>query len=339
MAQLLLVIMQTEGLNKSSPHGRLLQPDNPLFTMARSGRLRIPQSWLDNHAVLINKFLYPFSVILFASLVPVISAILGLPISSLGLSLTGSRPDLGLALYLIGGFLFVFLLIWLWLKVMEQRPLWTTGMRRPILKPYLQGLAIGALLFVSVVLLLRLCGFLEPENSGQGTIWWTTLAGTLLVLVGWAIQGAAEEILFRGFLMPILSIHWRPAIGVIFSALLFCAIHLLNPNITLISVLNLFLFGLFTALYALWEGGLWGVFAVHTIWNWAQGNIFGLSVSGLDLHSSILFNLMETGPDWVTGGYFGPEGGVVVTLILICAISILIALSSRDAQTMPGNAG
>jgi membrane protease YdiL (CAAX protease family) len=138
--------------------------------------------------------------------------------------------------------------------------------------------------------------------------------------------------------MPILSIHWRPAIGVIFSALFFSALHLLNPNITLISVLNLFLFGLFAALYALWEGGLWGVFAIHSIWNWAQGNVFGLSVSGLYLQSSVLFNLTETGPDWITGGYFGPEGGIIVTLILLCAMTILIAFSNRDARIRPGDA-
>jgi hypothetical protein len=208
-------------------------------------------------------------------------------------------------------------------------------MTQPIIKPYLRGLGIGALLFVSVILLLSLFGFLETENRSAGQMWWITLGGTVLVLTGWAIQGAAEEILLRGFLMPILSIHWRPAIGVIFSALFFSALHLLNPNITLISVLNLFLFGLFTALYALWEGGLWGVFAIHAIWNWAQGNIFGLSVSGLDLHSSVLFDLMEAGPDWVTGGYFGPEGGIIVTLILLSGIGALVAFSRRNSGNLP----
>jgi len=330
--------MQTESLNNFSQYGHLLQPDNPLFAMARSARLRIPQPWLENHPVLINKFIYPLIVIVFAFLVPAIASILGLPLLSFGLSIENNRPNLGLTISLIGSFLFIFFLIWLWLKIIERRPLWTTGMTRPILKPYLLGLGIGALLLVSVVLVLSLFGFLETETTGQGQIWWVTLGGTLLVLIGWAIQGAAEEILVRGFLMPILSIHWRPAIGVIFSALFFSALHLLNPNITLISVLNLFLFGLFAALYALWEGGLWGVFAIHSIWNWAQGNVFGLSVSGLYLQSSVLFNLTETGPDWITGGYFGPEGGIIVTLILLCAMTILIAFSNRDARIRPGDA-
>jgi hypothetical protein len=327
--------METESATIPSSHGRLLQSDNPLFMMARTGRVRLPQSWLENHPAFINKFLYPLMVILFVSLAPAISAILGIPIISFGLSLKDSWPDLGLTLYLIGSFLFIFFLIWLWLRFMERRPLWTTGMTQPIIKPYLRGLGIGALLFVSVILLLSLFGFLETENRSAGQMWWITLGGTVLVLTGWAIQGAAEEILLRGFLMPILSIHWRPAIGVIFSALFFSALHLLNPNITLISVLNLFLFGLFTALYALWEGGLWGVFAIHAIWNWAQGNIFGLSVSGLDLHSSVLFDLMEAGPDWVTGGYFGPEGGIIVTLILLSGIGALVAFSRRNSGNLP----
>jgi membrane protease YdiL (CAAX protease family) len=329
--------MEIESITRPAQDERLLQSDNPLFMMARTGQVRLPQSWLENHPVLINKVLYPFMVILFVSLVPAISAILGLPIISFGLSLKDSWPDLGLTLYLAGSFLFIFFLIWLWLRFMERRPLWTTGMKRPIIKPYLRGLGIGALLFVSVILLLSLLGFLEMENSSPGQMWWITLGGTVLVLVGWAIQGAAEEILIRGFLMPILSIHWQPAIGVIFSSLFFSALHLLNPNITLISVLNLFLFGLLTALYALWEGGLWGVFAIHAIWNWAQGNIFGLSVSGLDLHSSILFDLVEAGPNWVTGGHFGPEGGVIVTLILLSGIGALVALSRKNTGNLPVN--
>jgi hypothetical protein len=59
------------------------------------------------------------------------------------------------------------------------------------------------------------------------------------------------------------------------------------------------------------------VFAIHSFWNWAQGNVLGLEVSGSFIGGTTLINLKEVGPDWLTGGLFGPEGGLAVTLVLI----------------------
>jgi uncharacterized protein len=103
----------------------------------------------------------------------------------------------------------------------------------------------------------------------------------------------------------------------------------------MISLVNLALFGLFAALYALFEGGLWGIFAIHSIWNWAQGNLFGFEVSGLELQSGVLFDLMEVGPDWITGGLFGPEGGVVVTIVLLVS-SALVWMAGKRRKTQRG---
>jgi membrane protease YdiL (CAAX protease family) len=202
-------------------------------------------------------------------------------------------------------------------------------MTRPIIKPYLRGLAIGILFIAATVLLLGLAGFLDVEHEGGSQQWWISLAGVILVLVGWMIQGAAEEVVARGFLMPILGTRWNPLLGVMVSSLFFSVIHLFNPNLSAISLLNLFLFGLFAALYALYEGGLWGIFAIHSAWNWAQGNLFGFSVSGLSIDWSILYDLMEVGPDWITGGLFGPEGGAGVTLMLLIGIGAVALLGRR----------
>jgi hypothetical protein len=94
-------------------------------------------------------------------------------------------------------------------------------------------------------------------------------------------------------------------------------------------VLNLFLFGLFAALYSLAEEGIWGICGLHAVWNWVQGNIFGLEVSGLRPPGGSLLILEERGPDLITGGAFGPEGGLMITLALTVASSFLIWLSRR----------
>ena len=125
----------------------------------------------------------------------------------------------------------------------------------------------------------------------------------------------------------------RHVAGVLISSLLFMMLHLLNPNLSVIGLLNLFLFGLFAALFALYEGGLWGVFAIHTVWNWAQGNIFGFEVSGTEVSGAIILNLAETGPDWLTGGAFGPEGGLVVTAILLVSSFLVWLANWRRAKS------
>ncbi|RMD72733.1 MAG: CPBP family intramembrane metalloprotease, partial [Chloroflexi bacterium] len=137
------------------------------------------------------------------------------------------------------------------------------------------------------------------------------------------VQGAAEEILTRGWMLPTLAVRYRPWVGVLISSLFFAVMHGLNPNLSFLALLNLFLYGLFAALYALREESLWGICAFHSIWNWAQGNLFGLAVSGQPVSGGMLFNLMETGPDWLTGGAFGPEGGLVTTIVLVISMAII----------------
>ena len=196
-------------------------------------------------------------------------------------------------------------------------------MERPILRRYVRGLVVGLIMFTAVIGFLALFDAVITETPLAGRFSLTAVAGALLIFCGWMIQGAAEELLARGFLLPVLGTRWGPLVGVIVSSLFFALLHLANPYISVLSLLNLTLFGLFAALYALHEGALWGIFAIHAVWNWAQGNLYGFSVSGLEIvNDVVLFDLIEDGPDWLTGGLFGPEGGLVVTLVLI--ISILL---------------
>ncbi|MFQ5577198.1 MAG: CPBP family intramembrane glutamate endopeptidase, partial [Anaerolineae bacterium] len=95
---------------------------------------------------------------------------------------------------------------------------------------------------------------------------------------------------------------------------------------------NLGLIGLFAARYALREGGVGGVFGFHAVWNWAQGNVFGLAVSGVSSTGGSFITLQENGPAWLTGGAFGPEGGVVVTLLLGLATGALVWLGRRQKK-------
>ena len=87
------------------------------------------------------------------------------------------------------------------------------------------------------------------------------------------------------------------------------------------------LFGLATALYKLRvdRNQLWGVFGIHTVWNWLQQVVFGLPNSGLaSAPENVLFTVTPpTGlPPPLSGGGFGPEGTVAGSLVLLALIGL-----------------
>ncbi|MFO3797983.1 MAG: CPBP family intramembrane glutamic endopeptidase, partial [Anaerolineales bacterium] len=146
---------------------------------------------------------------------------------------------------------------------------------------------------------------------------------SFLVLPAWMVQGAAEEVLIRGWMLPVFSLRHGVKAGIFVSAVAFAVLHVLNPGVTPLALLNLSLFGIFAALYALKEGSLWGICALHAAWNWSLGNLFGLSVSGMGPDFSLL-SLRIEGATWLTGGIFGLEGGIVVTFFMLLAIGWLL---------------
>ncbi|MFK7803097.1 MAG: lysostaphin resistance A-like protein [Anaerolineae bacterium] len=227
-------------------------------------------------------------------------------------------PGLAFAI-LFFSFIGMYFAVWLWLWLMERRPFYTIGFERSgALWKYVKGLLIGMALLLLVTGILALMGMVTWERPFDG-ISTTLLIGVGYLFLGFVVQGAAEEVLVRGFLLPILARRYSIWASIIVSSLVFAALHLLNDNLSIIAMLNLFLAGVFFAVYALKEGGLWGACGIHTTWNWTMGHILGFEVSGSSFGGpdSVLFDLMETGPDWITGGLFGPEGGVVVTIVVI----------------------
>jgi membrane protease YdiL (CAAX protease family) len=303
----------------------LLDPNNKLFRDAMHGALRWPQNL---------RGVYPLAVLIAGLAIPFLGQLLSIPFFILlsplvgdptGFMSTGPTSLQGM-LILVLSFAPIYLLVWLWLRYIERRPFETIGLNTSArIFEYGRGFLFGLLMFGSAVGLLALLGYIEIEAVDFGLAAWI---GVATILIGWIVQGAAEEVVARGFMLPIIGARWRPWIGVLLSSSAFGLLHLLNPNLNWLAMLNLILFGFFAALYALWEEGLWGIFAIHSVWNWAQGNLFGFEVSGNAFGGDSLLDLTETGPDLLTGGAFGPEGGLVVTLVLLLS-SLAVWLASR----------
>ncbi len=238
-----------------------------------------------------------------------------------------------LVLYLAIMFLPAVALVWLWLRFVERRPFWTLGLERQgAAIKYLRGFGVGFVLFALAIGILLVFGAVtgmggDPRSVGAGA-----LGGVLLSYLGWALQGPTEEIITRGWLLPVLGARYRPGLGIAISSLMFGLFHSLNAGFSLLALVNLLLFGLFAALYALNDESLWGVFSIHAAWNWAEGNIFGTLVSGFNEQGGQLLILRPVGPGWLTGAAFGPEGGLAVTAALLIGITGVVLWSSRKRR-------
>lgn len=191
-------------------------------------------------------------------------------------------------------------------------------------KEYLIGLGVGFAMFSTAVLLSVVTGAIRIDGLSG-----TFNAGIfLLFTVGFMIQGMGEEVLCRGYVMVSVGRRYPMWVAVFTNAVIFAVLHLLNNGISVLAFINLVLFGVFASLYFIKRGNIWGIGALHSVWNLVQGNFWGLSVSGMGTECSVLSSTMIEGKDIINGGAFGPEGGLGVSVVLVAGIGILLRMKS-----------
>jgi hypothetical protein len=149
-----------------------------------------------------------------------------------------------------------------------------------------------------------------------------TVAVSALVFV---FAAAAEEMLFRGYPLQTLTRANLAWLGVLLTSVPFAAVHLKNPNVVpALTFLNTALAGLWLAVAYLRTRSLWLPLGLHWSWNWAQASLLGLPVSGINrLAPAPLLRAINSGPDWLTGGAYGIEGGAACTIALLISTLII----------------
>lgn len=141
-----------------------------------------------------------------------------------------------------------------------------------------------------------------------------------------SLSAVFEEIAIRGYVFTLLYNAWGASMAVVGSAAVFSVFHLVkHPRIPLIFTINAFIFGLLTAEARLLTGTLWAPIGLHFGWNLAMGPIFGLPCSGRTYKNGLVFSIVE-GPEWVTGGLYSPDAGLLGTGALIIATAALMML-------------
>lgn len=220
----------------------------------------------------------------------------------------------------------IILVVLLFCKLIQKRKVTTVGFQKPDMwKEYLCGIGAGFLIFSVAVLICVITGSLKLQGLSPSF----SVGIFILFLLGYLVQGMAEEVLCRGYFLVSVSRRYPLAVGIVANSVLFAALHLLNNGITVLAFINLVLFGVFASVYFIKRGNIWGVGALHSIWNLAQGNIYGIRVSGIQTSCSVLSSEMVAGRELINGGDFGLEGGLAVTIVLVAGTLILLASRQR----------
>lgn len=142
--------------------------------------------------------------------------------------------------------------------------------------------------------------------------------GFVIAFLFFLIAGATEELVFRGFPFQALAHNLGGVAAVAITSVLFGLAHLSNPSATAFSTINTILAGVWLGLAYLMTRSLWLATALHCSWNFAMVFVFGLPVSGFTTFDQLSWLRGSVGaPAWISGGSYGPEGGVAVTVALL----------------------
>jgi membrane protease YdiL (CAAX protease family) len=188
------------------------------------------------------------------------------------------------------------------------------------------GLVLGILpAAVAMVLGVVAGGAAWEPDRGSLTEYLGRVAVILLILAPAAL---AEEVIFRGVPLVLLSrVLGRPAALVLLS-IAFALAHVTNPDVTTRALGNIALAGILLSLAFYSPGGMWAAFGAHLGWNMTLAAL-GAPVSGLPFEIPFVDYSMG-GPAWLTGGAFGPEGGLLSTVAITSAIVLAARWVHRD---------
>jgi membrane protease YdiL (CAAX protease family) len=192
-----------------------------------------------------------------------------------------------------------------------------------------RGLTIGTAVTAIAVALMMAAGAVryEAEAGGPASLAMVLFQDTGLL----AVAAAAEEALFRGYPFQLVAQAFGPTAAILTTSAGFAFAHAANPHVTGLGLANIFLAGVLLGLAYYRTRSLWFATALHLGWNWTLAVLADLPTSGLEMDTP-LYRPVLAGPAWLTGGDFGPEGGLLVTIAVLLAIG-MVAWWGRLAES------
>lgn len=227
----------------------------------------------------------------------------------------------GLMALLLVSFITWMLAVAAWVAFVERRNAGTIGLTKiGAAAGFNGGLAVGLIMPATLVGCIWLAGGYEPNALFPAAQSLSALVAIAGLFVCFVVQASVEEVIFRGWLMSVITRRMNLICAVLLSSLLFTLLHFSRGQPWLVTG-NVMLFALFTSVWAISSNNIWGVMGWHSGWNWILATGFDVPVTGLDAGvPALTVSLAATGMDLLTGGAHGPEGSIVCTLFFVCGI-------------------
>ena len=222
-------------------------------------------------------------------------------------------------------FLTILLATWLMTRFLDRRPFRTVGLAfNHILKYFLIGSAIGSIWLGGSVGIAWVFGWASPIQPIGFT--WSVLMGAAISMF---FNVITQELLLCGFIFQTIRHHSNAVIAILVSSLLFAGYHAGAFKGEWLPVVNVFAAGLLFCLAYIITESLWFPIFIHFTWDVLLGPVLGLTESGINDLGTDWKVFVVNGPPLFTGGKFGLEGGLVVTLTVFIII-ILMYLFRRQ---------
>ena len=193
----------------------------------------------------------------------------------------------------------------------------------------LRGVGLGALMAMLAIGLAFVIDRATVRITGDWSVWPRVVVPLALGLV---LAALGEELMFRGYPLRRLADAIGARAAMVTLALLFGIAHAKNPNATVFSTVNVALAAIWLSFAFFSAGGMALAWGLHFGWNAGLAILFDAPVSGFAFHVPAV----EYAPgshSWVDGGAFGPEGGIVTTIVLIAGTLAVIGARWKQPRT------
>ena len=221
-----------------------------------------------------------------------------------------------------------------WVLFIERRPLATLGLTRSGGRTFLVGHLAGVATISAVVIMIWLAGAYQPRGVVPAFADRAAMINIAILMASFAVQASVEEIVFRGWLLSVITRRLNLSFAVLLTSSLFTLLHF-SPGQPWLVTVNLALFALFTCAWAIAANNVWGVMGWHAGWNWLLATGFEVHVTGIDAQvPALVVKLAPVGTDFLTGGPQGPEGSIACTVFFVCGVAFFArrALSTMRSQ-------
>lgn len=241
--------------------------------------------------------------------------------------LHGELPSLDVVMLMkYFGFAIFFVLTILYCKIFEKRKITSLGINKKVYD-YIAGAGIALLLLAIIAGVCCVTGVMSFNGftSGADYIY------LLVLFAAFIVQGSAEELVCRGFLLTSLSKKVTLPVAIFVSSTAFTLPHLPTvleaaPQFALIGVINLYLVSAVFSMLFILRSNIYVVCGLHSVWNFVLNGAMGLSVSGSETNANSLINLNVNTENILTGGVYGLEASIVTTVVLGIVTFILVGI-------------